>query len=194
VLGKHSGRAALADRAITLGYNLNDEQIKLVFEQFKDLADEKKEVYDGDIVALSEGELFGTTNQEWCLVDYQLISEGSGLQKIEVSLRRGEEEVKGSAVSKKGPVDAAFRAIRDSLALDMECVNFDAKSLSSGEDASVDVTFQIHHKDEIYRGRGVSLNLVEASIMAIINAANRAILHERVATNSSGAAQTRSSI
>lgn len=194
VLGKHSGRAALADRAITLGYNLNDEQIKIVFEQFKQLADEKKEVYDGDIVALIEGELFGTTNQEWSLVDFQLVSECTGPQKIEVALRRGEDEVKGAATSKKGPVDAAFRAIRESLDLDMECIDFDAKSLSSGEDASVDVTFQIRHKDEIYRGRGVSLNLVEASIMAIVNAANRAILHERVATNASGAAQTRSSI
>jgi 2-isopropylmalate synthase len=49
VLGKHSGRAALADRAKALGYHLNPEQLKTVFESFKVLADKKKEVYDADI-------------------------------------------------------------------------------------------------------------------------------------------------
>ena len=194
VLGKHSGRAALADRALTLGYHLNNDQIKIVFEQFKKLADEKKEVYDGDIVALIERELFGTTNQEWSLVDYQLISKCGGPQKIDIALRRGEEEVKGSAASKKGPVEAAFNAIREALSLEMECVEFDAKSMSGGEDASVDMTFQIDHKGEVYRGRGISLNMVEAAIIAIVNAANRAILHERVATSGTAAAQTRSTI
>ena len=42
VLGKHSGRAALADRAKAMGYNLSGEQLDKVFEQFKLLADKKK--------------------------------------------------------------------------------------------------------------------------------------------------------
>ena len=46
VLGKHSGRAALADRAAVLGYQLTGEQLQTVFEQFKLLADRKKEIYD----------------------------------------------------------------------------------------------------------------------------------------------------
>ena len=52
VLGKHSGRHALADRAKELGYHLTAEQLQTVFEEFKALADKKKEVYDADIVAL----------------------------------------------------------------------------------------------------------------------------------------------
>ncbi|MGH8163991.1 MAG: 2-isopropylmalate synthase, partial [Rhodanobacteraceae bacterium] len=52
VLGKHSGRAALADRAKALGYHLSAEQLQTLFEQFKTLADKKKEVYDADIAAL----------------------------------------------------------------------------------------------------------------------------------------------
>ena len=48
VLGKHSGRAALADRAATLGHELTGEQLDRVFEDFKKLADKKKEIYDGD--------------------------------------------------------------------------------------------------------------------------------------------------
>ena len=54
VLGKHSGRAALADKARKLGYTITDDQLKTVFEQFKKLADEKKEIQDEDIASLLE--------------------------------------------------------------------------------------------------------------------------------------------
>ena len=193
VLGKHSGRAALADRAVQLGYSLDNDQIKAVFKEFKKLADEKKEVSDGDIVALIEGELFGTTNQEWSLAHYHLTSECGGQQSIEIELRRGDDEVKGSATSKKGPVDAAFHALKDCLGMDLECAEFEAQALSTGEDASVDATFQVIFNGDSYRGRGVSMNLIEAAVIAIVNAANRALLHEKVGTNG-GAARTRSNI
>ncbi|MEM7782855.1 MAG: 2-isopropylmalate synthase, partial [Planctomycetota bacterium] len=49
VMGKHSGRAALADRAKQLGYQLTGEQLQKVFGEFKKLADRKKEIFDGDL-------------------------------------------------------------------------------------------------------------------------------------------------
>ena len=54
VLGKHSGRHAFRDRCVTLGYSLSDEMLQQVFEDFIDLADKKKEIYDSDIIALIE--------------------------------------------------------------------------------------------------------------------------------------------
>ena len=57
VLGKHSGKAALADRAKTLGFDMSREQIVSVFEEFKKLADAKKELSDDDIKGLLEEEL-----------------------------------------------------------------------------------------------------------------------------------------
>ena len=67
VLGKHSGRAALADRARALGYHLTGEQLQTVFEQFKQLADKKKEIYDGDIAALCEQQILDVP-ETWTLV------------------------------------------------------------------------------------------------------------------------------
>lgn len=192
VLGKHSGRAALSDRARQLGYNLDSDQVKIIFEQFKQLADQKKEVVDGDILALIERELFGTTNQEWTLVDYKMLSECGRRQAVEVSIRRGDEEATREAESDRGPIEAAFSAIREATGLDFDCTHYTAQSLSGGEDATADVSFEIIHKGEIYRGRGISSNLIEASLVSILNAVNRAILHERVQIN--GAAESRSSI
>ncbi len=52
VLGKHSGRHALRVKTEALGYELTDEELSLVFARFKELADRKKLVDEGDIHAL----------------------------------------------------------------------------------------------------------------------------------------------
>src|SRR3954470_12589762 len=66
VLGKHSGRAALRDRVAQLGYeHLADEQLNGVFDAFKRLADQKKEVFDADIEALIESQLQSADGKAW---------------------------------------------------------------------------------------------------------------------------------
>ena len=52
VLGKHSGRAAFRDKIKDLGFSLNDDEIQVAFEKFKQLCDSKKEVFDEDISAI----------------------------------------------------------------------------------------------------------------------------------------------
>jgi 2-isopropylmalate synthase len=56
VLGKHSGRRALADRLEKLGYNLTREQLDEVYHRFTELADRKKSIYDQDILGLLKAE------------------------------------------------------------------------------------------------------------------------------------------
>ena len=71
VLGKHSGRAALANRIQGLGYRLAAEQLQAVFEQFKVLADKKKEIYDADIAALVEQQIRAVP-ELWSLAAYEV--------------------------------------------------------------------------------------------------------------------------
>ena len=52
VLGKHSGRHALRAKTEALGYELNEEELSMLFVRFKELADRKKMVEEGDIQAL----------------------------------------------------------------------------------------------------------------------------------------------
>ena len=163
-----------------------------MFDQFKILADQKKEIFDGDIAALIEREIFGSTNLEWTLQDYGLQSQSGKEQSIHVRLRRGEEIVGGEDSSHRGPIHAAFKVIRSLVDLDVECANYQAQSMSIGGDATVDVNVELRWRGQIYRGRGVSPNLVEASLVAIINSVNRALLYENAVTN--GAARSRSTI
>lgn len=52
VLGKHSGRRALADRLEKLGHALTRDQLDEVYHRFTELADRKKNIYDQDLLGL----------------------------------------------------------------------------------------------------------------------------------------------
>jgi 2-isopropylmalate synthase len=53
VLGKHSGRHALAHRLQELGHKLEAAELDLFYHRFVELADRKKAIYDQDLVALA---------------------------------------------------------------------------------------------------------------------------------------------
>jgi len=52
VLGKHSGRHALALRYEELGYSLQPSELDAVYGRFTTLADRKKRIYDQDLIIL----------------------------------------------------------------------------------------------------------------------------------------------
>jgi len=56
VLGKHSGRHALALRYEELGYPLDAGDLDVVYRRFTDLADRKKRIYDQDLISLLAAE------------------------------------------------------------------------------------------------------------------------------------------
>jgi 2-isopropylmalate synthase len=55
VLGKHSGRHALALRYEELGYSLQPSELDAVYGRFTTLADRKKKIYDQDLITLVSG-------------------------------------------------------------------------------------------------------------------------------------------
>jgi 2-isopropylmalate synthase len=173
VLGKHSGRAALADRAKALGYHLTGEQLQTVFEAFKLLADKKKEVYDGDIAALIEHRITEAPDV-WSLVDYEVTAGSGQVPSVRITLRRGEELLSEEVTGGDGPLDALFRAIEKLTGVDVVVRDFRVHSVTRGKDAQGESTIEAEHAGKIYRGRGVSTDSVEAATRAFLNAINRA--------------------
>ena len=179
VLGKHSGRAALADRAKQLGFTLTGEQLQTVFTEFKKLADRKKEIYDGDIASLIEMEILGATEQEWALVNYNVDINFGQTPKISLTLSRGDEEKSVELSDGSGAIDAAFLAVEKITGIGLTCKEYSVRSTSLGHDAVGEVNLQAEYQGQTYRGRAATTDCVEASIIAILNAANRAIAANR---------------
>jgi 2-isopropylmalate synthase len=172
VLGKHSGRAALADRAKALGFELSDEQLNAVFAEFKILADKKKEIYDADIVVLIEQQAH-VVPELWSLQSYRVTSGTGQVPEVTLKLRRGDEELSTHLAGGDGPVDAVFLAIEKLTGISVVCKDFDVHSVTVGKDAQGEVNVQVEYGDRLYRGRGVSTDSVEASAKAFLNAINR---------------------
>src|SRR5688572_26314473 len=172
VLGKHSGRAALADRAKALGYHLSGEQLQQVFEEFKKLADKKKDVYDADIAALIDKRLTVAADV-WNLVAYEVQATGKGEPSVSVTLRRGENELSKSTTGGDGPLDALFRTIEEITGTTVVVRDFRVHSVTRGKDAQGESTIEVEHEGRVYRGRGVSTDTVEAATLAFLNAVNR---------------------
>ena len=174
VLGKHSGRAALADRARMLGFHLTAAQLQNVFDEFKKLADKKKDIYDGDIAALIKKTIHdANVDDEWSLVSFQLSSGTGQKPHIRLTLKRGEQEMTEELSAGDGPVDAAFLATEKITGIPLVCKDFQIRSATLGRDAQGEVNLEVEYGGQAYRGRGVSTDSVEASILAILNTVNR---------------------
>ena len=70
VLGKHSGRHALALRYEQLGYPINTDELDAVYRRFTELADRKKRIYDQDLISLAESAasqpaLMASDREQW---------------------------------------------------------------------------------------------------------------------------------
>ncbi|MBN1591016.1 MAG: 2-isopropylmalate synthase, partial [Pirellulales bacterium] len=172
VLGKHSGRAALADRATALGYHLVGEQLDEVFRQFKILADKKKELYDGDLVSLIEQQMLAVS-ERWTFESYQ-VTTGTGITpEVELVVSHGDQRLSARLSAGDGPVDAIFLAIEQITGISVVCKDFRVHSVTVGKDAQGEVQVEVEHEGRTYRGRGVSTDSVEASAKAFLNAINR---------------------
>jgi 2-isopropylmalate synthase len=172
VLGKHSGRAALGDRAAALGYTLSPEQLQTVFEQFKVLADKKKEIYDSDIASLIEHQM-GEVPELWSFVSYEVRSGTNEIPKATLTLRRGDEEISRELAEGDGPIDVIFLATEQITGVRVVCKEFQVHSVSIGKDAQADVTVEVEYQGQLYRGRAVSTDSIEASARAFLVAINR---------------------
>jgi 2-isopropylmalate synthase len=59
VLGKHSGRHALALRYAEMGYHVTSAELEMAYRSFTDLADRKKRIYDQDLISLLSDKAVG---------------------------------------------------------------------------------------------------------------------------------------
>lgn len=170
VIGKHSGRHAFRDKISSMGYELNDEEMERTFTDFKKLADKKKQIFDKDIDAIITNR--GTRAEDkYKLVRFVINSGNTITTTASVVLNKDGEEVEGVSFA-GGPIDAALRAIDNCLDIEVKLEDYSLQSVTEGTDALGYSLVKLEYKGNHYTGRGTSVNVVEASIKAYLNAVN----------------------
>ncbi|QWR78059.1 2-isopropylmalate synthase [Candidatus Magnetomonas plexicatena] len=171
ILGKLSGRHALKDRLLELGYALNDLELDKAFERFKMLSNQKRHIFDEDLEALV---VEGTSRlyEVFCLT--HLYTSGGtdkkpiALIKLTINGNEYEKECDGD-----GPVDAAYRAIGELTKTKSTLNKFEIKSITGGTDALGEVVVTLEEDGRVVRGSASDPNIIVASAKAYINALNK---------------------
>ena len=170
VIGKHSGRHAFESRLADLGFHFDAAKIADLFAQFKVLADRKKVVSDADIEALARG--VAGQAEERVKLDRFVVQSGNDIPATcTVSLLKDGELARHTA-NGDGPIDASFKAMEGILGLTLKLESFTLSAVTGGEDAQGEANVKVRHNDRIYNGRGLSTDVVEASIRAYLSAIN----------------------
>ena len=171
VLGKHSGRNALKQKMeqLNLQYE-SEESFNDLFSRFKELADKKHEIYDEDIIQLSNNvQLSGDDIQ---LISMSVVCDSSKKPHAKITLDIKGKELTSSAEG-DGAVDAAFNAINNLIDLNIDLKLYSVNNITSGTDAQGEVTVRVLKGEVIVNGHGADTDIVKASVLAYLNAINK---------------------
>jgi 2-isopropylmalate synthase len=182
VLGKHSGRHALERRYLELGYQLGDEELAAVYQEFITLAERKREILDEDLLALLH-ESFHDAPEEFQLTHLRVVC-GSVTATAEVRMTgtwTGERSARGTG---DGPIAAAFTAVSEILGRHVEVQSLNLRSVTPGRDSVGQVFLQAKIDGKTLSGHSASTDIVEASARALVHALNKARHAERLEASS----------
>ena len=174
VMGKHSGRAAFANKLQDLGYDIGDNAFQDAFQRFKELGDKKKHVYDEDIIALVDDGI-GSTNERIKFLSLRVIAGSEGPQEATLSL-----EIDGEAgtttANGDGPVDASFNAIKALFDHSATLELYQVHAVTAGTDAQAEVSVRLKENDKLVTGRGAHTDTLVASVRAYVSALNKLLV------------------
>lgn len=175
VLGKQSGRHAFQERVKELGYSVDFDLGNTLFKRFKDLADKKKNVSDKDIEALVRSILAQEIPKSYSLERY-VINSGNTItptSSITLTARDGTRTEKVAIGF--GPIEASFNAINKIVGRAVKLEEYSIGAVTEGRDAQGEVSVKISSDGATAKGYGLSTDVIEASILAYINAINNLI-------------------
>lgn len=171
ILGKHSGRHAFKSRLKELGYELSDEELNSIFEKFKRLADQKKEIFDEDIEALISEDVTKAP-EVYSLVDLSIVSGLSQKPTATVKIKADDEVIDRMEYG-DGPVDATYKAIAAITDTKSKLLKFEIKAITGGTDALGEVMVSLEENGRAVRGHGADTDIIVAAAKAYINALNK---------------------
>lgn len=175
ILSARSGHAALRHRLSELGYTFKDEEFDDVYNRFLEIADQKKEVYDEDLESMVQER----QREVQAIYTLDALQVSCGDPLVPTATATISDELGVSHVvcaTGTGPVDAAYKAVDEVVAVHGDLAEFSVKAITRGIDAIGEVTVRITAEDgKVYTGRGADNDIIVSSAKAYVNAINRMI-------------------
>lgn len=183
ILTARSGRHAVKNALAQVGFtDYTPEEFDKIFAKFLELADAKKEVYNHDLFHIVQSTVKrdnGELQELYELADMQVIINNS-FPSASVKIKKGDEVVTCSSVG-NGAVDALYTAIREATGVHLHLLEYKLNSISRGKEALGRVSIKVSYNGKNYTSKAIDTDILKASALAFVNAANMAVVDEMVA-------------
>ena len=179
MLNVHDPKDTLTEAVRKLGYDLTDEDMENVYNRFSSLAEKREWITFRELEAIIATEAMQVP-PAYHHVQF-VINTGSDISAMaHMKMLFHEREIEGISTG-DGSIDAAFRSIEQATGRHFELDDFQIQAIAEGREAMGETVVKLRHEGKLYSGRGISTDIVGASIMAYLNAMNKVVFEEEEA-------------
>ena len=166
---------AVRAAVLKIGYDLSDEDINKVYAEFKRIAAKKS-------VSLKEMEaIIASTALQvepvFTLEQYSIQSGNIMTSSAQINMVKDGVTYTGISVG-DGPIDAAFRTIEQITGRHFDLDDFQIQAITEGHEAMGSAIVKLRSGGKLYSGKGLSTDIIGASIRAYISALNKILYEE----------------
>lgn len=166
---------AVIEATVKLGYDLSEEDKDKVYEEFLRVA-AKKRVGAKELDAIVASAALQVPAL-YTLGSY-VINNGNIIRaSAQITIVKGGEKKQGVMLG-DGPIDAAFLCLESIIGKHYELDDFEIQSVTEGKEAMGSALVKLRKDGKLYSGKGISTDIIGASIRAYLNAVNKIAYEE----------------
>ena len=172
----HDDLTAVMKAASRLGYDLSEDDGMKVYEAFRAIAEKKEKVSAKELDAIVASAAMQVPPSY--VLDTYVITAGNTISSTaHLKIQKDGQMLEGVCIG-DGPIDAAFLAIESVTGRHYELDDFQIQAVTEGREAMGQTVVKLRNEGKVYSGRGISTDIVGASILAYINALNKIVYEE----------------
>ncbi len=175
-LTAHDDLSGVVKAVSNLGYDLSEEDSIKVFEAFQAIAAKKDKVSAKELDAIVASAAMQVPPAY--VLDTYVITAGNTISATaHLRLLKSGVTVEGVCIG-DGPIDAAFLAIESITGHHYELDDFQIQAVTEGREAMGQTVVKLRSGGKLYSGKGISTDIVGASIRAYLSALNKIVYEE----------------
>ena len=174
-LGVNDTVDTIREQVEKLGYDLSDEDIEKVYEEFRRIARKKSVgIRELDAIVASSALQVPAT---YAIESYVINSGNIITSSAQITLKKNDKPSTGVAVG-DGPIDASFKALEQIIGRHFELDDFRIRTVTQEKEAMGQALVRLRTGGRIYSGTGLSTDIIGASVRAFVNAVNKIVYEE----------------
>ena len=175
-LTAHDDMTGVLKAVERLGYDLSEDDGIKVYEAFRAIAAKRERVTEKELDAIVASAAMQVP-PTYVLDNYVITAGNTISATAHLRLFKNNDKLEGVCIG-DGPIDAAFLAIESIVGHHYELDDFQIQAVTEGREAMGQTVVKLLSNGKLYSGRGISTDIVGASILAYLSALNKIVYEE----------------